>query len=162
MSQTVESPLEAALAAMEPAIGAEIGVSDWLVVDQAMIDRFADAIMDHQFIHVDPERAAETPLGGTVAHGFLTLSLASRLAMDGLDPVPGQAMGLNYGLDRVRFVSPVRSGSRVRGRFELVATERRSPVRLLRTLGLTVEIEGETTPALVARWLTMAVFPEEG
>jgi acyl dehydratase len=139
-------------------VGREVGVSDWIEVNQPMIDRFADATMDHQFIHVDVERVAGTPLGGTIAHGFLTLSLLSRMADDALPRLDGIEMALNYGLNRVRFVSPVRAGKRVRGRFVLAAVEARDSNRLLRTYDVTIEIDGESKPALVAQWLTLAVL----
>src|SRR5688572_31451518 len=105
-------------------IGEEIGVSDWLLVDQAMIDKFADATGDHQFIHVNPERAKMTPFGGTIAHGFLTLSLMARFQLNTQGLTPSNIrMGLNYGGNKVRFLTPVRSGSRVRGRFKLLELE---------------------------------------
>jgi acyl dehydratase len=129
--------------------------SDWLVVDQSMIDAFADATDDHQFIHVDPDRAYATPFGGTVAHGFLTLSLLTRLNANADRPtIPGLKMGVNYGLDHVRFVAPVRSGSRVRGAFTLEAIEEKRPGQFQQTLGCVIEIEGSDKPALVARWLS--------
>ena len=128
--------------------------SDWLTIDQPMIDAFADATDDHQFIHVDPERAAATPFGGTVAHGFLTLSLLTRLSASTNRPeIPGLKMGVNYGLDHVRFVTPVRAGSRVRGVFTLDAIEEKRPGQFQQALGCTIEIEGSDKPALVARWL---------
>ena len=100
-------------------VGSEIGVSDWILVDQKAIDTFAEVTQDHQFIHVDPEAAAKTPFGGTVAHGFLTLSLLSRMAADAMLRPEGIRMGVNYGFEKVRFIAPVRSGKRVRGRFRL-------------------------------------------
>ena len=130
------------------------GVSDWITVDQAMIDRFADATGDHQFIHVDPARAAaEGPYGGTVAHGFLTLSLLPALLRSALPPVEGLRSSVNYGLDRVRFVAPVRSGARVRGRFTLREVAPRGSGTLRVCLDVTVEIEGGDRPALVAEWI---------
>ena len=140
------------------ALRAEIGVarhSDWMRVDQAMIDRFADATLDHQFIHVDPVRAAATPLGGTIAHGFLTLSLLAHLQASIPRPdMPAIRMGLNYGLDRVRFIHPVRSGSRIRAAATLVAIEEVAPGQFQQTHEFAVEIEGVDKPALVATWLT--------
>ncbi len=148
-----------ALAALRARIGEEVGVSDWITIDQQMIDRFADLTGDPQFIHTDPERAArETPFGGTIAHGFLTLSLASAFALDALPPRPGQRMGINYGFERVRFLTPVPAGSRVRGRFTLLAAELRDPRTLQFTHRLTVEIAGAERPALVADWIGLAVF----
>jgi acyl dehydratase len=134
-------------------IGEEVGVSDWITVDQARIDAFAEATEDRQFIHVDAAAAAQTPFGGTIAHGFLTLSLLSRMAADAM-PVPeGAKMAVNYGLDRVRFLAPVRSGKRVRGRFVLDAVEEKAPAQVLLRHIVTVEIEGEAKPALTAIWL---------
>ncbi|KQT54971.1 Nodulation protein N [Aureimonas sp. Leaf454] len=133
-------------------------VSDWLLVDQAMIDTFADATRDHQFIHVDPERArAETPFGGTIAHGFLTLSLLSTLAFDALPGVVGTTMGINYGFDKVRFLNTVRSGARVRGRFRLVGLTERA-VSLQSAWDASIEIEGAVKPALSAHWITLAIL----
>src|SRR4051812_42984652 len=100
-------------------VGSEVGVSSWLTVDQARIEAFADATDDHQFIHVDPVAAAKTPFGGTIAHGFLTLSLLSRMAAEGMLVPDNIRMAVNYGLDGVRFLAPVKSGRRVRGRFTL-------------------------------------------
>jgi acyl dehydratase len=134
-------------------IGTEIGVSSWLVVDQARIDAFADATEDRQFIHIDPAAAAQTPFGGTIAHGFLTLSLLSRMAADAMLIPDGVNMAVNYGLDRVRFLAPVRSGSRVRGRFTLDSIEEKAPGQVLMRHIVTVEIEGEDKPALTAVWL---------
>ncbi|WBO21701.1 MaoC family dehydratase [Sphingomonas abietis] len=128
--------------------------SDWLTVDQPMIDAFAAATGDHQFIHIDPVAAAATPFGGTVAHGFLTLSLLTRLlASAPRPPVPGIRMGVNYGVDGVRFVAPVRSGSRVRGAFTLTAIEEKRPGQFQQTLACAIEIDGGDKPALVATWL---------
>lgn len=153
------SPMQDVLAKLEPGLGTEVGVSDWITVDQPMIDAFAEVTRDQQFIHVDPDRArAETPFGGTIAHGFLTLSLCSRFAYDCFARFPGQVMGINYGFNRLRFLSPVRAGSRLRGRFTLNALRVRSDTELLRELGVTVEIEGQNTPALVAEWLGLMVF----
>lgn len=128
--------------------------SDWLVVDQTMIDRFAEATLDRQFIHIDPVRAAETPFGGTVAHGFLTLSLLSHLASTlPREDIPPWRMGVNYGLDRVRFVTPVRAGSRVRGAFTLTDLVEKRPGQFQQTFAVTVEIANESKPALTAIWL---------
>ncbi len=133
--------------------GGEIGVSDWLVVDQAAIDAFADVTQDHQFIHTDPEAAAGTPFGGTVAHGFLTLSLLSRMAADVMLVPQGVKMAVNYGFERVRFIAPVRSGKRVRGRFVLADLEEKRPGEWRILHHVTVEIEGEEKPALTADWI---------
>jgi acyl dehydratase len=134
-------------------IGEEVGVSSWIVVDQARIDAFADATDDRQFIHVDPVAAAQTPFGGTVAHGFLTLSLLSCMGAEAMLLPDGLRMAVNYGLDRVRFLAPVRSGSRVRGRFRLDSVEEKAPGQILLRHTVTVEIEGEDKPALTAQWL---------
>jgi len=134
-------------------VGAEIGVSDWIRVDQKAIDTFADVTDDRQFIHVDPEAAAKTPFGGTIAHGFLTLSLLSRMAADVMLRPETMRMAVNYGFDKVRFMAPVRSGSRVRGRFRLASLEEKRPGQWQFLHNVTVEIEGEDKPALIADWI---------
>lgn len=134
-------------------VGNEVGISSWLVVDQDRIHAFAEATEDRQFIHVDPDAAAQTPFGGTVAHGFLTLSLLSRMAAEAMLVPDGVKMAVNYGLDRVRFLAPVRSGKRVRGRFNLDSVEEKAPGKWLMRHNVTVEIEGEEKPALTAVWL---------
>ena len=155
------SALQTALKHTEMLIGTEVGVSNWIEVDQAMIDQFAETTFDTQWIHIDPERAAaETPFGGTIAHGFLTLSLASRFAYDCFAMMPGQVMGINYGMNKLRFLKPVVAGARLRGRFTLQKVTARSATDLLRENLLTIEIEGEKTPALVAEWLGLAVFED--
>ncbi|MFP5019405.1 MaoC family dehydratase [Pseudonocardia phyllosphaerae] len=137
---------------LRAAKGTELGVSDWLTVDQQRIDGFADATDDHQWIHVDPEKAADGPFGGTIAHGFLTLSLLPKL-VQGVYRVDGVKMGVNYGLNKVRFTSPLPVGSRVRGKVDLVdVTDVSGGVQL--TLAVTVEVEGSDKPAVVAEWLT--------
>ena len=136
-------------------VGSEIGASDWLLVDQAAIDAFAAVTQDHQFIHTDPEAAAKTPFGGTVAHGFLSLSLLSRMAADVMLVPEGLRMAVNYGFDRVRFIAPVRSGKRVRGRFALTGAEEKRPGQWQLVHDVTVEIEGEDKPALTATWIGM-------
>ncbi len=143
---------------MTTQIGQEVGVANWITVDQTMIDAFAATTHDDQWIHVDPARAAKTPFGGTIAHGFLTLSLASRFAYDCFALLPGQTMGVNYGLDRVRFVTPVVAGARVRGRFTLTGADARGPNEIMRRTALSIEIEGADTPALVADWLGLVIF----
>ena len=143
---------------LRAAVGHEIGLSDWRVVSQDMIDRFADATDDHQFIHVDPVRAAaEAPFGGTIAHGFLTLSLLSTLAFEALPDLAGSKMGINYGFDSVRFLTPVKTGSRVRARFKLNKADIRKSGRVLITYDVALEIEGNLQPALKASWLTLFV-----
>ncbi len=155
------SSLQDALKHSETLIGTEVGVANWITVDQAMIDRFAETTQDTQWIHIDPERAAaETPFGGTIAHGFLTLSLASRFAYDCFNMMPGQVMGINYGMNKLRFLHPVRAGARVRGRFTLQKVTARCATDLLRENLLTIEIEGVKTPALIAEWLGLAIFKD--
>jgi acyl dehydratase len=136
-------------------IGSEVGVSDWILVDQARIDAFADVTEDHQFIHIDPEAAAKTPFGGTIAHGFLSLSLLSRMAADAMLRPEGIKMGVNYGFEKVRFLTPVRSGKRIRGRFTLASFEEKRPGQYQFVHNVTVEIEGEDKPALIADWIGM-------
>ena len=140
-------------------VGREIGVSSWHVVDQKRIDLYADVIEDHQFIHVDPERAKkETAFGTTIAHGFLTMSLLSIMSYEVMPVISGTTMGVNYGFDKLRFISPVRSGSRVRGRFTLAEASLRKPKELQSRTHVTVEIEGEEKPALVADWIGLIYF----
>ena len=140
------------------AIGQEIGVSDWMEIDQARIDAFADCTEDHQFIHIDPVAAASTPFGGTIAHGFLTLSLMSQMSYQAAPVLEGVAMGVNYGFDKLRFLQPVRAGSRVRGRFKLIGAEEKGAGRWLIKHEVTVEIEGGDKPALIAEWLGMQIL----
>ena len=144
-------------------IGRNIGCSRWIVIDQERIDRFADAIEDRYFIHVDPKRArAESPFGGTIAHGFLSLSLLSTMMEDVRPEFREPLISINYGIDRVRFLSPVPAGSRVRGCFTLSdMNERRSGEYQLRHQ-VTVEIEGGKRPALIADWLTMLMVRDDG
>lgn len=138
--------------------GTQLGTSEWLTVTQDMINQFADCTLDHQFIHIDEEKAAQTPFGGTIAHGFLTLSLMVELTKD-LSVFPeGMVMGINYGMNKLRFLAPVRAGKRIRAHVELAAVERKDEKRFLTTQNVTVEIEGEDTPALVAEWLGMSVI----
>lgn len=135
--------------------GEELGVSDWLLIDQERIDAFADATLDHQFIHVDPEAAARTPFGCTIAHGFLTLSLIVPLMT--LPTPEGTVMGINYGLDKVRFLEPVKVGSRVRTRSVVREVTARGDGRWLVKTDVMMEIEGSDKPAMVAEALTMFV-----
>ncbi|OAN58893.1 nodulation protein NodN [Sphingomonas sp. TDK1] len=140
---------------MAERIGAE-HVSDWVEITQAMIDQFAEATGDHQFIHVDPVRAAETPFGGTIAHGFLTLSLMPMLAARTDAPaIEGARMGVNYGGNKVRFLTPVRSGKRVRGRFTLRKFVERKPGVWEQVQDYVLEIEGEEKPAVIAEWIAL-------
>jgi acyl dehydratase len=153
------APAALTIAEWQARVGSEIGVSDWMQIDQARIDAFAELTGDRQFIHVDPVAAkAKTPFGGTIAHGFLTLSLLPPLAAQAVPAVAGRAMGINYGFNRLRFLAPVKAGSRVRGRFRLAAVEARAETQYLLRYEVTVEIEGEATPALAADWLTLAVM----
>ena len=137
-------------------VGQEVGVSDWIDVPQAKIDAFAEVTGDHQFIHVNPELAAQTPFGTTIAHGYLTLSLLSVMAYGALPGINGTRMGVNYGLNKVRFMAPVKSGKRVRGRFTLADVTQRPDGAWQTTVAVTVEIDGETKPALAAEWITLA------
>lgn len=139
-------------------IGQEVGRSAWLTLDQARIDEFAEATGDRQFIHTDPAAAAQTPFGGTIAHGFLSLSLLSPMGAEAMLIPDGVKIGVNYGLDRVRFLSPVRSGKRVRGCFTLESIEERESGQVLMRHGVTIEIEGEDKPALTAVWLTLLII----
>lgn len=136
-------------------VGTELGQSDWVLIDQGRIAAFAEVTGDHQFIHIDPERAAATPLGGTIAHGFLILSLAPMLAIGVVPEVRDVMMQINYGLEALRFVSPVRAGKRVRGRFKLKAVEARKPGQYRVEVGFEVEIEGEAKPALTADLISL-------
>lgn len=136
---------------MQAKVGEVIGTSDWLLVDQARIDAFADTTEDHQFIHVDPEAAKATPFGQTIAHGFLTVSLLAPM-MSRMDK-PAVQMSVNYGFDKLRFLTPVKSGKRVRGHFKLLELVEKRPGQWLQKVEATVEIEGEAKPALIAEWL---------
>jgi acyl dehydratase len=147
------------LEAYRQMVGREVGVSSWHQVDQGRINAFADVIEDHQFIHVDPERAKrETSFGATVAHGFLTMSLLSIMSYEVMPVIEGTTMGVNYGFDKLRFISPVRAGSRVRGRFTLTEAKLRKPNELLSRTNVAIEIEGEEKPALVADWIGLIYF----
>ncbi len=147
---------------MRDLIGKQIGESPWIMVDQARIDAFAEVTEDHQFIHVDPERAAkEAPFGGTIAHGFLTLSLLVRMAELSVPVLAGDPPVINFGLDKIRWLVPVKAGQRVRARFTLAEMNEKTPGRLLFRHSVTVDIEGEDRPALVAHWLTAALIDAE-
>jgi len=136
-------------------IGKETGISGWSVIDQNRINIFADVTEDHQFIHVNPAAAAKTPFGGTVAHGFLTLSMLSHFAKDCVLVLEGVKMGVNYGFDKVRFMAPVKSGKRVRGHFTLMSADEKAPGQWQFKYAVKVEIESEDKPALMAEWLSM-------
>jgi acyl dehydratase len=144
-------------------VGQESGLSPWREVTQTMIDQFADATDDHQFIHCDPERAAkETSFGGTIAHGFLTLSLLSAMTFETIPRIEGAEIGINHGFDTLRFVAPVKTGARIRARFVLAKLKARPSGWIEIAHDVTIEIEGSQKPALTARWLTLAfVAPEE-
>ncbi len=143
---------------LESMVGKEVGVSDWTELDQKKIDAFADLTFDPYFIHTDPARAKkETPFGGTIAHGFLTLSMLSVMAYDCLPDIEGRTMGMNYGFEKIRFISPVPSGSKIRGRFTISDVQRKPGQAVVR-YAVTVEIEGKDKPALAAEWMTIAFF----
>lgn len=141
-------------------VGSEIGVSRWIEVTQEMIDRFADVTFDRQFIHIDPEQAAKTPFGSTIAHGFLTVSLMSTMAYEAGPALKGVAMGVNYGFDKLRFLSPVRAGKRIRGRFVLAEMDESVPGQATYKNNVSVEIEGEEKPALIAEWIGRVYLEE--
>lgn len=140
-------------------VGQEVGITQWLEITQKRVNQFAEATGDYQFIHIDEERAAtESPFGGTIAHGFLTLSLLSMLASQtGTIKIQGCTVSINYGLDKVRFINPVRVGKRIRARFELMSVTEKNPGNFLLKHKATVEIEDEDKPAMIAEWLGMAV-----
>ncbi len=143
----------------ESAVGTNIGTSDWLAVTQEDVNTFADVTRDHQFIHIDEEKAAQTPFGGTIAHGFYTMSLMSYFSENGCGiSVEGAKMGVNYGCDKLRFLQPVRIGSRIRGNAVLMSVAEKKPGHFLFKSNMTVEIEGSETPALIAEWLTMVIL----
>ena len=140
---------------LQTKVGEHLGTSDWVLVDQEMINKFADATGDHQFIHVDPEKAKMTPFGTTIAHGFLTLSLMPLLMEKSDKPeIDGVKMGVNYGGNKTRFISPVRAGKRVRAHVKLLDLTEKRPGQWQQTVELSVEIEGEEKPALLAEWIS--------
>ena len=138
-------------------IGQDMGASEWFAIDQARINAFADATLDHQFIHVDPDKAKHTPFGTTIAHGFLSLSLLPffQSTMSSLIVPAGLKMGMNYGFDKIRFLAPVKVNSRVRGVAKLKDAVEKNPGQWLFTLEFSVVIEGESKPALISDWLVM-------
>ena len=141
---------------VEAAVGTEIGVSPWRVVTQEMIDQFAAATDDHQFVHTDPERAAkEGPYGGTIAHGFLSLSLLSAMTYETIPVLEGSIVGVNFGFDKIRFMAPVHSGARIRARFVLAHFRMRPSGIAEINYDVTVELENSVRPALTASWLTL-------
>jgi acyl dehydratase len=157
MNVAAQTPVS--IQALKARIGQEVGVSDWHLIDQDRIDRFADVTNDHQFIHVDPARAkAETPFGGAIAHGFLTLSMLAPMGYEALPLIEGRVMGINYGLDKVRFLAPVPAGARVRARHKLKDVTERSPKEVMLRYEVTMEIEGNQKPALYAESIGLAVL----
>ncbi len=138
-------------------IGKEVGVSDWVTITQDMVNQFAALTRDPVELHTNVELAKKTPFGGTIAHGLLTLSMIGGFCTAAEVLMKGITMGLNYGFDKVRFVAPVKTGSRIRGRFVLRSMEERDPGRWVSTMDVTIEIEGESKPALVAEWLGMQI-----
>ena len=150
----MEGPLRTmSIEALSARVGTELGTSEWFRIDQGAIDAFADLTHDHYFIHVDRARAASTRFGGTVAHGFLTLSMLAPMAYQACPAVEGTKTAVNYGFNRLRFVAPVPAGSRIRGRFVLKSFEVQATGRWQSIYDVTVEIEGESKPALVAEWI---------
>ncbi len=140
---------------LQDKVGETIGTSDWIMVAQDRINQFAEATEDHQFIHVNPELAKATPFGQTIAHGFLTLSLLAPMLGTAIHEKPQVQMSVNYGFDKVRFLTPVKSGKRIRGHLKLLGLVEKRPGQWQQTLEVTVEIEGEEKPALIAEWITM-------
>ena len=138
-------------------VGERLGVSDWFLIDQERVNRFADVTLDHQFVHVDPVRAKATPFGGTIAHGFLTLSLLVPLCIAFIPQPERRTLLVNYGFDKIRFVAPVRVGKRVRAHGTLTEVSERKPGNVVMKIDVTVEIENEDKPALFAEWLSLHV-----
>jgi acyl dehydratase len=142
---------------LEGRIGAPLGVSEWFLVDQERVNAFADVTLDHQFVHVDPERARATPFKGTIAHGFLTLSLLVHLCLPFIPTLADRKLLVNYGFDKVRFAAPVSVGKRIRASGKLGDVSERKPGNVILRIDVTVEIEGEDKPAVVAEWLSLHV-----
>ncbi|MGB5097076.1 MAG: MaoC family dehydratase [Porticoccaceae bacterium] len=137
-------------------IGQDAGTSEWFTIDQQRINDFADVTLDHQFIHVDPVKAAQGPFGTTIAHGFLTLSMLAYFLQNGVGvDIPNRTMGVNYGFDKVRFLQPVKVNSRIRAKATVLEAAEKNPGQFLFKLDITVEIEGQDKPALKAEWLSM-------
>lgn len=139
--------------ALSQKVGQVVGVSKWYDIPQSMVNEFAQLTEDDQFIHTDPVRAAETPFGGTIAHGFLTLSMLSAMAYDAQPSVDGETHAVNYGFDKVRFLAPVPAGSRIRAVFQLDDFQERRPGEITLIWGATIEIEGGDKPAVAASWI---------
>ncbi|ESQ99822.1 MaoC family dehydratase [Stutzerimonas chloritidismutans AW-1] len=146
------------VAQLKDYIGKELGYSEWLTVDQQRVNQFADCTGDHQFIHIDAEKAAQTPFGGTIAHGFLSLSLLPMLSGDLMVVPEGTRMGVNYGLDSLRFIQPVRVGSRVRLGLTLIDAYEKNPGQWLLKARAVMEIEGSEKPAYIAETLALCVL----
>lgn len=138
-------------------IGHQAEPSEWFTVDQERINAFADCTLDHQFIHIDTEKAKQTPFGSTIAHGFLTLSLCVHLTEQQNLVIEGLQMGINYGFDKIRFLTPVKVGSRIRSQVKILDITEKAPGQFLTKMELVVEIEGEAKPALIAEWLGMQI-----
>ena len=138
-------------------IGTKFEPGAWIEIPQQRVDTFADCTDDHQFIHVDPEKAAQTPFGGTIAHGFLTLSLLAKMCEESAVIPDDIVMALNYGFDKIRFLAPVKVGKRIRANVEILDIEQKEGNRFLIKQGISVEIEGEKKPALIAEWLAMFI-----
>ena len=138
-------------------VGRELGASDWFPIDQERVNQFADVTLDHQFVHVDLERAKATPFGGTIAHGFLTLSLLVHLCLPFIPVLSDRKLVVNYGFDKVRFSAPVKVGKRIRAVAKLGEASERRPGNIVMRLDVAVEIEGENKPALIAEWLSLHV-----
>ena len=138
--------------------GQKVGTSRWFEIDQSRIDTFADVTEDHQFIHVDEKAAEKTPFGTTIAHGFLTLSMLSAMIYDGVPNIEGAKMGVNYGFNKIRFISPVKSGARVRAHFTLNALRHPKPTEVTNIWGVSIEMEGQERPALIAEWIGRQYF----
>ena len=141
------------LSELQAKVGETIGTSPWFAMGQDRIDQFADTTEDHQFIHVDPEAAKATPFGQTIAHGFLTLSMLAPIVAQAYER-PEVQMSVNYGFNKVRFLSPVKSGKRIRGHVKLTELAEKRPGQWQQTIEVTIEIEGEDKPALIAEWIT--------
>lgn len=139
--------------ALKEKIGTKVGISSWYVLDQERINQFAEITHDSQYIHIDPKQAAQTPFGTTIAHGFLTLSLLPAMGADVIPQIEGDIMSINYGLEKMRFLSPVPAGAQVRGYFTLKALETGTPDEITLLWEVIIEIEGQEKPALYAEWL---------
>lgn len=150
---------ECSIAEMKKFLGSEVGLSDWVVINQERINKFAKLTEDEQFIHIDPERASkETPFGGTVAHGFLTLSMLVKLAESALPKIKDVKFTINYGFDKIRFIYPVAANSNLRARFILKEVEERSLTQIMTKWDVSVEIKNVERPAIVATWVNLLMF----